>query len=81
MYVCVCHGVTEKHIANAVDQGATRLKDLRHNLRVATNCGRCASCAKDCLKDSMESQQKTQTQKQIQQPLISIPLQPTAVFS
>lgn len=53
MYVCVCHGVTERHIDQAVDRGATRLKDLRRNLRVATGCGACASCARDCLKDSL----------------------------
>lgn len=57
MYVCVCHGVTERHIEQAVNQGATRLRDLRRNLRVATGCGLCASCARDCLKDSLASQQ------------------------
>lgn len=55
MYVCLCHGVTERHIEQAVDDGATRLKDLRSSLRVATECGRCASCAKDCLRQSLAS--------------------------
>lgn len=57
MYVCVCHGVTERHIAEAVDRGASRLRDLRHQLRVATDCGRCAACARDCLKHSLSSRQ------------------------
>lgn len=61
MYVCVCHGVTERHIAQAVEEGATRLKDLRRNLRVATNCGQCAACARDCLKGSQATQPLTES--------------------
>lgn len=53
MYVCMCHAITERHIEEAVDAGATRFKDLRSSLRVATECGRCASCAKDCLKQTL----------------------------
>lgn len=53
MYVCLCHAITETHIEQAVAQGAKRLKDLRHSLRVATDCGRCARCAHQCLKDSL----------------------------
>lgn len=59
MYVCLCHGVTEGHIAQAVEQGATRLKDLRRHLRVATHCGQCATCARDCLKNSISNHQQT----------------------
>ena len=53
MYICLCHAITENHIARAVDQGATKLRDLRHQLNVATECGRCATCARDCLKQSL----------------------------
>ena len=54
MYVCLCHGVTERHIEQAVDRGATRFKDLRRELRVATECGRCARCARDTLQQSLD---------------------------
>jgi len=50
MYVCVCNAVTERHIAQAVEQGARRLRDLRDSLGVAAECGRCASCAHSCLR-------------------------------
>lgn len=53
MYVCVCQGVTEKHIAHAVRNGARRLRDLREQLGVTTECGRCAECAHQCLKGSL----------------------------
>ncbi len=53
MYVCLCHGITESHIENAVIRGAKHMKDLRKSLRIATECGRCATCAKDCLRDTL----------------------------
>ena len=53
MYVCVCHGVTERHIEAAVRSGARHLGDLRKALKVTAKCGRCAECAKDCLRESL----------------------------
>ena len=53
MYVCLCNGVTEKHISAAVSQGATRLMDLKKDLQVTVGCGRCASCARQCLKSHL----------------------------
>ncbi len=53
MYVCVCRAVTEKHIENAVQGGARRLRDLREQLGVTEECGRCAKCAKQCLDEAI----------------------------
>ncbi|MFT3735835.1 MAG: (2Fe-2S)-binding protein [Rhodocyclaceae bacterium] len=50
MYVCVCNAVTERDIAAAHSAGATRLRDLREQLGVAAECGRCAECAQSCLR-------------------------------
>ncbi|MBX3679052.1 (2Fe-2S)-binding protein [Cognatazoarcus halotolerans] len=50
MYVCVCNAVTDTHIREAASAGAKTLLDLRRTLGVASECGRCASCARDCLK-------------------------------
>lgn len=52
MYVCVCKGVTEKHIHQAAREGAKTLKDLRRDLGVTVECGRCAGCANQCLKNA-----------------------------
>ncbi|MCB4811125.1 (2Fe-2S)-binding protein [Methylovorus menthalis] len=52
MYVCVCRAVTERQIFQAARAGAKNLKDLKHELGVATECGRCASCAKQCLREA-----------------------------
>lgn len=50
MYVCVCNAVTERHITEAVRDGATTLRHLRRELGVTAECGRCARCAHDCLR-------------------------------
>jgi len=52
MYVCVCRAVTERQIFEAAQAGAKNLKDLKRDLDVTTECGRCASCAKECLRDA-----------------------------
>ena len=54
MYVCVCHAVTDRQIREAALQGASSLKDLRRELGVTTDCGRCASCARACLREARE---------------------------
>lgn len=49
MYVCICNQVTDKDILKAVENGANSLKDLANELKVASCCGRCATCAKGLL--------------------------------
>ncbi len=52
MYICVCKAVTEKQIFQAAKAGAKHVKDLKKSLGVASECGRCATCAKSCLSDA-----------------------------
>jgi bacterioferritin-associated ferredoxin len=52
MYVCVCHAVTDRQIREAAQGGARTLKDLRRDLGVTRECGRCASCAQECLQEA-----------------------------
>ncbi|MCK9622701.1 MAG: (2Fe-2S)-binding protein [Methylobacter sp.] len=54
MYVCVCQAVTDLDIHQAARNGAKTLKDLRRDLQVSVECGRCASCARKCLKSANE---------------------------
>lgn len=70
MYVCVCQGVTERQIHEAARNGASRLKDLRQQLGVTRDCGRCATCAHECLKDARKAQQSAA-------PFIPVHLAPT----
>ena len=52
MYVCVCQAVTDRQIREAAESGARSLRDLRRDLGVTRDCGRCASCAHECLRES-----------------------------
>lgn len=55
MYVCICRAVRETDIHAAVASGACRkVRDLRVQLGVAADCGRCAGCARDVLKDALQ---------------------------
>ena len=53
MYVCVCKGVTENVIREAVDQGAERMRDLKACLGVTAQCGLCACHAKQVLDQAL----------------------------
>ena len=59
MYVCVCQAVTDRQIHQAVLNRARTLKDLRRDLGVTLDCGRCASCAHDCLKEAQSGRCQT----------------------
>ena len=56
MYVCLCHGITERDIESAVDEGVRSLKELSATLGVATQCGKCSCHAKQCLRESIDRQ-------------------------
>lgn len=55
MYVCICRQVTDRDIHQAVAQGASRMRDLREQLGVSSQCGKCAGCAREVLKEARES--------------------------
>lgn len=55
MYICVCKAVTEKQIFQAVQAGAKHINDLKKELGVASECGRCSTCAKNCLSDAKKA--------------------------
>lgn len=58
MYVCVCQAVTDRQIREAAHDGARTLKDLRRDLGITRDCGRCASCARACLEEAHQDQAK-----------------------
>jgi len=49
MYVCICHGVTEKDIQKAAKSGAVDLQDIQQMTGCATGCGSCAESAIEVL--------------------------------
>ena len=42
MYVCLCNGLTDAQVAQAVAAGASRLKEIYAACACRAQCGRCA---------------------------------------
>ncbi|HJT51373.1 MAG TPA: bacterioferritin-associated ferredoxin [Nitrosospira sp.] len=74
MYICVCKGVTDTAIREAVHRGADRMRDLKACLGVSEQCGRCACHAKEVLEKAL--MQKTLTQHIPQTPTRSYEISP-----
>ena len=55
MYVCVCNGITESQIRDAVGEGARSLRELQQCLGVASCCGRCADCAQQVVRETLST--------------------------
>ncbi|XOZ32333.1 bacterioferritin-associated ferredoxin [Halomonadaceae bacterium KBTZ08] len=55
MYVCVCNQITDHEIRRAVEDGCSSMRQLRNELGVATQCGRCGTMARDILNEHRES--------------------------
>jgi len=74
MYICVCKGVTDTAIREAVHKGADRMRDLKTCLGVSEQCGRCACHAKEVLEKAL--MQKTLAQHIPQKPTRSFEISP-----
>ena len=53
MYVCICRGVTDNAIREAVEDGARSWREVRERTECATQCGRCACTAKAITRDAI----------------------------
>ncbi|MBA6413220.1 bacterioferritin-associated ferredoxin [Parahaliea sp. F7430] len=55
MYVCICKGITDTQIRAAVQEGASSIRDIRNNLGVASQCGKCGIMAREIVRESLNS--------------------------
>lgn len=55
MYVCVCNAVTDRQIRQAIESGARSMRDLRQQLGVCSDCGKCGPCARELLSEAKSS--------------------------
>ncbi len=53
MYVCLCRGITDQDIKDAMENGAQSYRDVREQLDLGTCCGRCAPEAKSIISDHL----------------------------
>ncbi|MCD8513512.1 MAG: (2Fe-2S)-binding protein [Nitrincola sp.] len=54
MYVCICNGVTERDILQAIDDGAQSVRDLNRELQVGGCCGKCVSVARSVIRSRQD---------------------------
>ena len=53
MYVCLCRGITDQDIKDAISNGAESYREVRELLDLGTCCGRCAPEAKMIISDEI----------------------------
>jgi bacterioferritin-associated ferredoxin len=54
MYVCLCHGITDKAIKQAVrEEGIGNVRQLKHLLGVGSQCGRCIQMAQNIIDNTI----------------------------
>ena len=61
MYVCLCVGVTDGQIRDAIYEGCCSYKDVRAATNVASQCGKCACLAKQVVRETLSSLQASQS--------------------
>ncbi|MGO4997936.1 bacterioferritin-associated ferredoxin [Oceanisphaera sp. W20_SRM_FM3] len=45
MYVCLCKGITDSQLREAIANGGSEFKRLKQELAVGTQCGKCVPVA------------------------------------
>ena len=54
MYVCICHGITDKAIKQAVlEDGVGNMRQLKQKLGAGTQCGKCVHMAKTIIDNTI----------------------------
>ncbi len=53
MYVCLCRGITDQHIQQAIEDGAESFREIRDLLDLGTCCGRCVPEAKSIIQQEL----------------------------
>lgn len=62
MYICLCQGITDSQIRDAVGGGATSLKQVRNQLGVMNQCGKCGLMTKKVMEQTLAEKQMDQSE-------------------
>jgi len=57
MYICVCHGVTDRAIVEAASDGVRDLAELTLRTGCGASCGCCRDAAEETLAQAIHQQQ------------------------
>ncbi|NRA42670.1 MAG: (2Fe-2S)-binding protein [Pseudomonadales bacterium] len=53
MYVCICKGITDGQLRQAVDNGASSFREIAQTTGCSTQCGQCACTAKSLVESAI----------------------------
>lgn len=54
MYICLCHGITDKAIKQAVrEEGIGNMRQLKQRFGVGSQCGRCIDMAQNIIDNTI----------------------------
>ncbi|GAA6166386.1 bacterioferritin-associated ferredoxin [Sessilibacter corallicola] len=53
MYICICKGITDSQIREAVCSGASSLRSVRQQLGAMTQCGKCAAQTRQLVNETI----------------------------
>lgn len=54
MFVCLCYGITDKQITQAVhEQGVGNMRDLKKTLGLGSQCGKCVQLAQQIIDNTI----------------------------
>ena len=57
MYVCLCHGINESTLREAVNNGSRTLRELSFQTGCGTQCGSCVPQVRELLSETLATSQ------------------------
>jgi len=60
MYVCVCRGITDRDIREAINAGASSVADVAQMLGAGTGCGGCRDFTHELIREARSAQSGAQ---------------------
>lgn len=60
MYVCLCRGITDSQIRQAVEEGASSVREVNSLLGTATQCGKCAMTTRQIVNETLTAQRNSE---------------------
>jgi len=56
MIVCICHGISDRTIDRAIDEGCRSVRQVGRRCRAGTDCGACRASIKSMIRDAKSQQ-------------------------
>ncbi|WP_421205131.1 bacterioferritin-associated ferredoxin [Aeromonas enteropelogenes] len=60
MYVCLCRGITDTQIRKAVQAGSSEFRQLKQELEVGAQCGKCVRMTMEIIATELDKLAKEQ---------------------